>query len=152
MKKICEGCRHKPKHETVETSKRMGIILRCQQCIHGEIYQDLFEPVEPVVLSVDEFIRIAKAEKVNKNPLGGVFQWSENDLRKCAEIFQQNGRLERDLELKQTVNDYWYLIELITTYSKVEYQGELSYDAKIGIDWLQKRINYLKNLKPLNKD
>lgn len=84
---------------------------------------------EPDVLTAEEWIE--KRREMYKHPRG--FTWHDKDIFQACEFFHQNGRLERDLEVRPAI----------------EYLNALNSVDQYACNQLP---IILKNLKPLNED
>lgn len=100
---------------------------------------------EQKVLSAEEYIN---REYDKPFPEGDL---SIHDIEYTFEFANQNGRLERDLELRDAIKGYWYILELISAqpvFSNSD--GAPCVRIEFSRDWIAKREESLKNLKPLN--
>lgn len=88
-------------------------------------------PAEPVVLSVEEWLKKNVAMKF----LIGDFT---NVIIECSEFFHQNGRLERNKELQPVIEAAEKLHDIAPVYGVASYTSEF--------------FNAVKNMPPLNKN
>ena len=120
----CDGCKHEGKS-----------ISMCLGCVYYPKQVDRFEPAEPVVLSADQWFNNHKGVKYlpDEETKHLVLCWSGAAFRDG----HNNGRLERDLELRGLVD----VVDLLN------YEGAI--DLQKHGEILEAIRETARNLKPI---